>query len=301
MKITKLEENLPISEGSFVRFKDMGNIKEVMFSATKSTGGYIKKIDKDKFVDLRSGEIKEFNHIENRSQDLSNVAKSLCMGRDIINTNVTDVSKCRWLTFTYKENMTNPEKLMFDFKNCNKRLREIYGHYEYIACAEPQGRGAWHLHCIFIFPDKAPYMANDIVSNCWKKGFVTVKRLDDCDNVGAYLTAYLGDMDFTEFEKDNSNGYIGGIKEIEYKDENGEIKTKKYIKGGRLNMYPAGFHIFRYSKGIKKPLVENIPYFEAKKKISSAKLTFSKSVLLSDDDNGFNNTLIYEYYNSIRK
>ena len=166
----------------------------------------------------------------------------------------------------------------------------------------PQGRGAWHLHCVFIFAGKAPYMENAVVRDCWKQGFVTVKRLDDVDNVGAYLTAYLGDMELSEASKaDMAVSYSKGIKEVEYEDENGVKQTKKYIKGARLCMYPPGFHIFRWSKGIKKPDVSVVEYKKAKEKASSGKLTFTKTVALEDPESDFKNTLQYEYYNSMRK
>lgn len=302
MEIKKLESPLAISDGSLVRLKEMGNITEVMHSAKRSRGGYITKIDKDHYVDNRTGELCDFQHLENRAQDLANVAKSLAQGRDLLNTNITDVSFCRWVTFTYAENMTDPERLALDFQKCMRSLRKTFGNFEYITAAEPQGRGAWHLHAVFIFSGKAPYMANDVVAKAWKQGFVTVKRLDDVDNVGAYLTAYLGDMELSEASQEDLRlrGHAT-IKEVEYEDENGQKATKKYIKGARLCMYPPGFHIFRWSKGIKKPAVTLTSYKQAKEKISSAKLTFSKTVSLEDTESNFSNTITYEYYNSIRK
>lgn len=299
MKVCKLDSPVLVSLDCPVRLKEAGNILEIMYSEKRSKGGYITKLDKDYFVDNRTGELKEFNHIENRSQDLSNVAKSLAHGRDMINANVIDVSHCRWITLTYAENMTDSKKLYYDFKNFNKRCRALFGHYEYIIAAEPQERGAWHLHCIFIFPDKAPFMPNDVVRDCWKKGFVTVKKIDNVDNVGAYLTAYLGDYELPAV-LENVKDLPYKIKEVEVADENGVKKSKKYIKGGRLHLYPPGFHIFRWSRGVKKPEVSIVSYKEAKKKASAATLTFSKTVSLEDVETDFKNTLQYEYYNSKR-
>ena len=303
MEIKKLATPIQILDGDTVRLKEMGNITEIMFSKKRSLGGYITKIDKDHYVDNRTGEFLEFKHLENRAQDLANVAKSLARGRDVLNANIVDVSHCRWITLTYADNMTNPRKLLFDFQNFNKRCRAIYGNYEYITAAEPQGRGAWHLHCVFIFDSKAPYMENAVVRDCWKQGFVTVKRLDNVDNVGAYLTAYLGDMELSEAVSvfHEKTIYSSGVKEVDYVDENGLKRTKYYIKGARLCMYPPGFHIFRWSKGIKKPDVSFVSYKTAKEKASSAKLTFTKTVSLEDAETTFKNTIQYEYYNSIRK
>lgn len=302
MKVERVDERVEIKPSKLVKLTEMGNISEIMYSEHRSKGGYITKLDADHYVDNRTGEYCEFKHIENRSQDLQSVAKSLKRLRDLLNANITDVKRCRWVTLTYAENMTDPKKLQRDFKHFNDRCRSIFGHYEYITAAEPQGRGAWHLHCVFIFQGKAPYMDNAVVRDCWKKGFVTVKRLDDVDNVGAYLTAYLGDMELAEAAEagiaDKANK---GIKEVEYEDENGEKKTKKYIKGARLYMYPPGFNLYRKSKGIVNPTVTMMPYSEAKEKASSGKLTFSKTIRLSDEESDFTNTLQYEYYNSIRK
>lgn len=302
MKIERLEEQISIDPCHLVRLTEMGNITEIMYSEKRSQGGYITKIDADHYVDNRTGEFCEFKHTENRSENLASVAKSLKRLRDLLNANITDVTYCRWVTLTYAENMTDPKKLQYDFKNFNDRCRSIFGHYEYITAAEPQGRGAWHLHCVFIFDKKAPYMDNAVVRDCWKKGFVTVKRLDDVDNVGAYLTAYLGDMELSEAtEAGISLQTAKGIKEVEYEDENGEKQTKKYIKGARLYMYPPGFNLYRKSKGIVNPTVSVVPYEKAKEKASSGKLTFTKTVALEDDESDFKNTLQYEYYNTIRK
>ena len=298
MDVKKLDSPVSVSDSALVRFTEMGHIAEIMFSERRSRGGCITKIDKDHYVDNRTGELKKFQHFENRAQDLSNVAKSLAQGRNILNTNITDVSCCRWVTFTYAANMTDPNKLASDFKHFNKRCRSIFGSYEYITAAEPQARGAWHLHCVFIFSGKAPYMDNKIVADCWKQGFVKVQSLDNVDNVGAYLTAYLGDMELSEAAGIPCSR---GIKEVEFEDENGLKQTKKYMKGARLYMYPPGFHIFRWSKGIKKPTVSLLPYKEAKEKVSAATPTFSKTVVLEDSQSDFKNILQYEYYNSMRK
>ena len=298
MVIQRLEDVPEIDNHKQVRLKECGHIIEIM---SRDHQGHRTpttiKISNDEYIDTRSGEIKQFNHQTSRADNLQSVSRSLALGRDMLNANIDDVSNCRWLTLTYAENMTDPKKLYHDFRNFNKRCRERFGHYEYITAAEPQGRGAWHLHCVLIFPTKAPYMANDVVADLWKQGFVTVKRLDDVDNVGAYLTAYLGDMELTEAREQGITR--GEIKTVEY-EENGEQKSKRYIKGARLVMYPPKFNIFRYSRGCKKPVVSYTDYTSAKKKACGGTQTFSKAVVLLDDDSDFADTIIYEYYNTKR-
>lgn len=303
MEIQKIE-NLKVEPSSLVRVKEMGHITEVMWSENYSSKCTIRKLDKDHYVELESGEIKEFKHIQNRACDLKSISKSLGKLRDYLNTNITNVSNCRWVTLTYSDNMTDPKRLYEDFKKFNMRLRYNIGHYEYIVAMEPQGRGAWHCHVVMIFENKAPYIPNELMAKVWGNGFVTVKKLDDIDNVGAYLTAYLGDMEVQDFcDSKKAHELVGKrveIKEVEI-DNNGIIETKKYIKGARLYMYPPQFNLYRCSRGIKKPVVTYRPEEMAQKKVSSAKLTYEKTILLSDKDNDFEKTINYRYYNSIRK
>lgn len=294
-----------LKDGDFVTVKSMGNITEIRHLSRKNTKANIKKLDSESYVVIATGEIKEFNHIENRADDKKSVSESLKRLRDLINTNVIDTDYCRWITLTYAENMTDTKRLYADFKKFNMKYR--YWHeqtkkpkYEYIVAMEPQGRGAWHAHVIFIYPQKAPYIKNADLAEIWGHGFVTVKALKEVDNVGAYLTAYLGDMELSEAPKGTLEPH-SIIKEVEYEDDSGQKKTKHFIKGARLNMYPPGFNIYRMSRGIKQPIETIETEEEAQKKVSASTLTFIKSILLTTEDDSFENTIYYRYYNSARK
>ena len=303
MEVRKID-NLKVEPYSLVRVKEMGNITEVMWSENYSSKCTIRKLNKDYYVELESGEVKEFKHIQNRACDLKSISKSLGKLRDYLNTNIIDVSKCRWVTLTYSENMTDTNRLYKDFKNFVARLKRKIGSFEYIVAMEPQGRGAWHCHVVMLFDNKAPYIPNDLMANAWGNGFVTVKKLDDVDNVGAYLTAYLGDMEINEFCNTKEAIKLVGkkidVKEVEI-EEDGIVKTKQYIKGARLYMYPPQFNLYRCSRGIKKPIITYEPEEMAQKKVSAGTLTYEKTILLSDQENDFEKTISYRYYNKIRK
>lgn len=294
------KEILPINERplphELVKVKDMGNITELVYMKKHNNQCKIQKLDSENYILLDTGEIKQFEHLENRADDLNSVRCSLSRLRDYLNTNITDTFKCRWVTLTYGENMTDTKKLYSDFKKFNMRLRYLLGHYEYIVAYEPQSRGAWHMHVVMIFEHTAPFISNDVMFDAWGHGFVTVKRLDDVDNVGAYLTAYLGDMELSENEKYPANGTV---KEVPYIDETGQQKLKRYIKGARLFLYPPKFNLYSCSRGIKKPIVSVMESKKAQKKISADTLTFERTVKLYDDT-GFTNTINYRYYNKVR-
>lgn len=300
LKIKSLEEHSRPSSCDEVRVKEMGNVIEIMYSERTNHQIFIKKISDTEYIDLRTGEVKECNKIDNRAENLNSVRQSLGRLRDLLNTNITDVSKCRWVTLTYAENMTDSKRLYEDFKKFNMRMRYKGYKYEYIVCMEPQGRGAWHCHLVMIFNDKAPYIPNDEMASIWGHGFTTTKKLDDVDNVGAYLTAYLGDMDMSDFENlsdDEQNKMrVFGLKEVEI-----DGVSKSILKGARLHMYPPKFNLYRASRGIKKPIVSYEKEIEAQKKVSAGTLTFEKTIELSDKDSQFSNTINYRHYNLIRK
>jgi len=169
MKVNKVDNPEKHYDGDLVRVKQMGNITEIRHMK-KIPEQAIQKISKEEFVYKATGEVKPFKKYENRASDLSSIAKSLATLRDIINTNITDTSKVLWVTLTYKENMQDEERLYNDFRKFIMRFKYYLKSNnlpccEYITTAEPQGRGAWHMHLLLIFEYKAPFIENSILTN----------------------------------------------------------------------------------------------------------------------------------------
>lgn len=292
MKVEKVKD-IEISELANVKVTTSGHIVEVMYMEKKSKGNHIVKISSNEYLDKLTGEIKEYQKTDNRSQSRNELRRTFKRLRDIVNCNVSDPKNCRWVTLTYAENMTDSVKLYRDCEKLIKKLRYRYGKFEYIQVAEPQGRGAWHIHMVMIFDKKAPYIDNKDMASIWGHGFTKTQKMDNNDNLGAYLSAYLGDVELDSVKDD-----VRAMSEcvgLEIK----EVDGKKYIKGGRLHMYPTGFNIYRCSRGIKRPLVEDMIEHDIKEKVSAATLTFQKTIKVSNDD-GYENIINYRYYNMKR-
>lgn len=158
-----------------------------------------------------------------------------------------------------------------------------------------------------IFDRQAPFIPNKTIEKLWQQGFCKTKKLDNVDNVGAYLTAYLGDIEYTsanlKLVKENQDFAI--IKEVNEIEGIKLKEPKKFIKGGRLYMYPPKFNLYRCSRGIKKPIKSLIDYDEARKKIGQSQPTFTTAIKLIDilDLSGelqFQKTIAYEFYNTKR-
>lgn len=271
MSTIKRKIDVPeIDSRQSISLKYLGNKREIVISERHSTGATIMPISKDEYVLLSSGEVRQFeNHAANRAENIRNLEKTMRTLSELINANISpdNAECCRFITLTYRENMTDSERLYHDFRNFNKRFKrhmEQLGHsYEYIVSVEAQGRGAFHLHCIFIFAKKAPYIENSLLAEMWGLGFVSVKAIDEhIDDIGKYLTAYLTDIaaDDADFSAELAGGQV---KEV---DAGG--KSKRIIKGARLKLIPAGMRIYRYSKGIRKPVVKKMAFGEALQELS---------------------------------
>lgn len=218
-----------------------GNIVQVTVVEGRNQGCHAIKADAGHWVDPETGEVFEYEkHSERRTDNTQELLKSFATIRALINTNCTNPEQIRWITLTYAENMTDTKRLHNDFRKFWQRFKRRWGDAEYINVVEPQGRGAWHIHLIAIWDGVAPFVPNDELRKCWGQGFVKVNAVrSDVDNLGAYLSAYLADVEVPKGESGT------------YKDVNG--KSKKFKKYGRLGMYPAHMNIYRTSRGIKRP------------------------------------------------
>lgn len=300
--------NYSIRSDDLVSLKTMGHIYEICYLQKKNTKITTQLIDKDHYFCLESGEVFKCKHIVNRSESKFQVGQSLKRLREYINTNVLEPKNCKWVTLTYAKNMQDTKKLYIDFKRFITRFKRKFKDYkiEYIVACEPQARGAWHMHLIIIFDRVAPFIPNSTIELLWEQGFTKITKLDNIDNIGAYLTAYLGDMELTqeniqELKKQGLNVSQMALKEVKEIEGIKLKEPKSFIKGGRLYMYPPKFNLYRISRGIKKPNKEYCSYSVAKEKASLLLPTYSKGISLTDTNNSFTNKIIYEYYNTYRK
>lgn len=292
-----------------VTLKRCGNVIEICNSQKANSRPTIKLLENGKYFVYSTQQIKECNYISNRAENNKSLRQSMKNLRDIINTNVTEPNNWKWITLTYKENMTNEKQLQLDFKNFIRKARRKYKGYklEHIACVEPQGRGAWHIHLLLSFGRLAPFVPNADIEKLWKKGFTITKKVDNnVDNIGAYLTAYLGDAEYTEenIQKLKAKGIDPSKYELKTITEIDGKKLgipKMYIKGARLEMYPPNFNLYRCSKGIKRPQKIKMSYIEAKnyiKKIGCFQPTYESAFKIKTEN--FENVIQYKYYNTKR-
>lgn len=309
IEFQKLSEVPPLNPLVPVKVTEMGNVVEVQYMSHRNAKQTVQMLPGgDQYVICSTGEICDIEHKQTRKDNKKGLYKTFANARAVINTNVTDVSKVRWCTLTYAENMTDTERLYSDFQKFNQRFQYYckqkgYGKPEYIVMMEPQGRGAWHAHLLYIWQDqKAPYIPNHVFAGLWGHGFVKIKKLDNVDNVGAYLTAYLGDMELSEVNISEWRTISKGatVKEIDVEEDGKKVK-KQILKGARLNLYPANFNMLRCSRGVKRPTIDMMSQEDAKEKVLGATRTFESAVKLVDVENDFESVIVKTQYNRVRK
>lgn len=190
--------------------------------------------------------------------------------RQLIAHNCEGGEKELFVTLTYAEQTNDHKRIHKNFHDFWLRLKRAYADYglEYITVVEPHASGMFHIHMLLkaTSADKL-YIPNEVMQKIWGHGFTKTERLEDIDHIGAYVIAYMTDMEIPpEFESEYAK--YGDIVE---KD------GKKFIKGKRLDFYPDGMQISRHSRGMVRPekLTDNSAHAELNILNMSGKEKFS--------------------------
>lgn len=240
---TRFYEEIP--NGKAVKVVHTGRFSRCV--TTHEGKSAILNLGSREFVHLGTGEVRTYGvEAQSRFDNTRELRRSMQVMRDMINCNFgpAEIAAKRvlWLTYTYDTPVRDHHQVKKDWDTFRKRLNREYGAFEYLVALEPQGENAgyrWHIHVLFLFPSNAPWIDFERMKTLWGHGTFEV-GLAQTDNFGAYLSAYLTDM---ETGKGDSAGELKTVK--------GE--QKRFIKGARLKLYPARMRPFRWSKGLKKP------------------------------------------------
>lgn len=272
----------------------------------------IRRVSGGLYKNIYTGQYGEYHKADNKSElSTDSVRRSLERLRLIINANCISGIAVRWVTLTYAENMQDRERLYKDFakywkkflRYCLKNGLEVP---EYISVAEPQGRGAWHLHILLVYSYKAPFLPITDISTMWGRGYCWITDCRGVDNIGAYFSSYLADL---PIEDAVDNGVAFSENSVVEKEvippQCTEKQKKKFVKGARLKWYPSGMNLYRCSRGIVRPFTVDVSDMTEedwqKEKAGWGEPTFSKSCSVYTSDLGGGspevNVVACEYYN----
>lgn len=133
----------------------------------------------------------------NRKKVLSRANSSV---RNLVNAN-PQLNK--FFTLTFKDNVTDLKYANHQFRCFIKRLNRYLeknrkSSVEYVAVVEFQKRGAIHYHLLC----NLPFISAKQLAKIWGNGFIRINKIDNIDNVGAYVTKYM--------TKDNEDNRLVG-------------------------------------------------------------------------------------------
>lgn len=159
-----------------------GNVVEVYKYENKVQYGYLdeKKIGRIKCAN-------EENKKANREKIVNRARTSI---RRLVNCNVTRNSK--FVTLTFKEDIKNINVANYEFKKfigrLNYKLNKKIAYLTVIEFQDLKREGVVHYHTIFF---NIPYISNYALARVWGNGFIKINKIEDVDNVGAYVCKYM--------------------------------------------------------------------------------------------------------------
>jgi len=300
----KKKDDVYINDNELVTVTVMGHLVEVQHMQYKNNKARIQKVSKETYVNLSTGELKEFNLSKHRGENYNSLRQTFKKLRYLINNNFTGADNELFITLTYRGDLqtSDHKKVGYDYNKFFKRLKYAYGSVDAIKVLEPHETGNYHMHVLMKFNDYEkiyiPNHFNEVTKepvnaplyDLWGNGYVTIKSIKGVDNVGAYLTAYLTDIELTE---QNLLQVVKPGEIVEIK----EVEGKKFVKGGRLKFYPPGVNIFTKTKGVLYPEREHMDFREIKKVVGECAPNYQVSFEITDDDTNFSNTVSYLQYN----
>lgn len=287
-----------IHDNFLVDFRDMHGIIEMKYMEKRNFECPIQVLDGNRYLVRSTGEVCEFDKSgTNRTDSYKSLKRTFRNLRYLINNNFFGDRNELFITLTYGGDdrpliSDGGKRFYMDFQIYIKALRRKYGRIEFVNVVEPHEDGYLHAHVLlkfFDYPDI--FIPNDDMQNVyWKRGFTKTSNLVGVTNIGAYLSAYMTDVEVSD---ENVHDCLVSGEKIEVKEVNG----KRYIKGGRLKYYPKKFRIYRRSKGILEPKVILGVSGDIKKKIGilCREPDFIKKYEIKVND--FSNTIIYEHFN----
>lgn len=164
------------------------------------SGGVIEVYDYEKPVmkgyKSNGGRDKEANEEGKEKNRKDSVRRARQEVRRIVNANVGAYGEqltAKFITLTFGDNVTDLDKANYELKKFIQRLNYlVFGtkvaNLRYTAVPEFQKRGAVHYHVVIY---NLPYIKADVIEKVWGNGFIKINKIDDVDNVGAYICKYM--------------------------------------------------------------------------------------------------------------
>lgn len=221
--IEKSEYSHQINDNDEVIRTDLGRYSKITFVANSNKSNSIKKLNKYEYVDICTGEIKQYNLDKPTSK--ADVNRKLKKYEEIVLYNFTGGASELFVTLTCSQHITDIADIKQYYNNFIDNIKQDYQDIDYIGLFEQTELGCWHIH-LFIKNNqhKKLYVPHQQLLNYWQQGAVYVMP-----NKNTFQTL-------------------------------GHSKNKRDDRLERFRHFPKGEKLYHRSKGIKTPKKEKMTY-----------------------------------------
>ncbi len=241
-----------------VKVKQVKNNVEILNTSKCNHCPVIKRLCKGVHVNTKTGEI-IYDKVQKTRADTYSLQIANRNLADLIKNNLSDYKKMLLLTLTYSPKQSNYKKIAEDFKRFIKKLRQQvtqFGTIDYIYVLELYDDLVnFHIHAILFFNSATQnvFIDKDLIYKLWGHGDISVSQPTKDNQIISYLTAHK-------------------VKNVT------EQNKHLHEKALRQEHLPTGIKYYRYSTGIRKPIIYTETYANALKTLVSSGFKYYNTV-----------------------
>jgi hypothetical protein len=227
---TVANEYLPDFGLCIREFPDSGMIEMVMRRTN-----FMKELDRSRNQGVR-GPVHPKTQEETEASKEENLRRAERRSRQKVRHLVMSIGADHLLTLTYRDLVTDSEKLASDYKEFVRLVRQKYPQWQYVAVKEFQDRGALHMHCAVVGKQDIEHLRK-----CWYQALGASPTATGEETPGAINVRY---------KKKRFSGQSPVFSALQL-----AAYLSKYISKTFAHERELGMHRYNSSRGIKAPLV----------------------------------------------
>lgn len=169
------------------------NFMEVVASACTSNNlQQYRRVDKRHFIDICTGELREYQRQERPPDDLSFYSRSFSELKRLILANFTGSNAERHIVLTVSPELNaTPSDLQEYFRKFIKKLRYHYPMCEYLTIVEPHQSGRYHLHVLLLNPSGSSlYISSEKIRKWWGIGRIYTCKVRESEVMANYFCSH---------------------------------------------------------------------------------------------------------------
>ena len=128
-KVERSSSYIPIRNDDIVVRTDLGRCTKIKYISNQNKTNYIRRINKDEYVDTRIGEVKQYN--KNKPTSRKSINRKLTKYEELVLYNFQGNKNELFITLNCREHITDIADIKKFFDRFIRKLRKDYKHSEY--------------------------------------------------------------------------------------------------------------------------------------------------------------------------